>query len=448
MRKTKPSHPEFSLSKEDNLLRCFEEIHDYIYAHDGLSPQQTLEEFIKILFVKIFDEQNNRSYFRSMKIGKIAAPFYETKMRFREVFDDNDKIRLPDSTLAYIIDKLENISLSDSSQDAKGLAFQKFLSHHEKDNRGQFFTPEPVIEFCVKMIDPQQTETIIDPACGSGGFLFSALDYIKNNTGKTAEEIITKQLLGIDISRSITRIAQMKLMLSGNCSTNIFCANSLEDEGSTKPYLKHNQNFDIVLTNPPFGAKISDMAVLSSFELGYKWSKDGDKYYRTKTLQNSQTAEILFIEQSLKFLKPGGRMAIILPNGNFDNSSLSYLRYFIKERANIIAVVRLPQETFIPYGTGVKTSILFLEKKNETCEPRPVFFAAVSRLGYQGNKNGTPLFKYDQYGKPIKQDGHPLLDEDFTSIVNDFQAHKRGETVSPDQSFTIYNRPFATKRSV
>ena len=437
MRKTNPTQTEFSLSKEDNLLKCFEEIHDYIYAHDGLSPQQTLEEFIKILFVKIYDEQNNRSYFRSMKNGDLVALFYETKIRFLEVFDENDRIRLPDSTLTFIIEKLQNVSLSDSSQDAKGLAFQKFLSHHEKDSRGQFFTPEPVIDFCVKMLAPQATETIIDPACGSGGFLFSALDYIRYNTNKSAKDIITKQLFGIDISRSIARIAQMKLLLTGNCRTNIFCANSLGNEEQVKSILNNHQGFDIVLTNPPFGAKISDPAVLSLFELGYKWSKDRDHYFRTQMLQNSQTAEILFIERSLKLLKPGGRMAIVLPNGNFDNSSLSYLRYYIKERANITAVVRLPQETFIPYGTGVKTSILFLEKKGDSREPKQVFFAEVSRLGYQGNKNGTILFKYDQYGKPIKQNGQPLLDEDFTGIVRDFHAFQKGELNSSSQVFVI-----------
>ena len=436
MPRTRYTQTEFSLSKEDSLLKCFEEIHDYIYAHDGLSPQQTLEEFTKILFVKIDDEQNEKACFRSIKSKGIAELFNETKSRFRELFESNDEIRLSDSATAFVIEKLQNISLLNSSQDAAGLAFQKFLSQHEKGNRGQFFTPEPVIDFCVKMIDPQPSETIIDPACGSGGFLFSTLEYIRNQADKSASDIITHQLFGLDISQSIARLAQMKLILAGNCPTNIFCMNSLGDEYQILSILERQQGFDVVLTNPPFGAKISDPVLLSSFELGHKWSKEQDNYYCTKTLQNSQTAEILFIERSLKLLKSGGRMAIVLPNGNFDNSSLSYLRWYIKEQANITAVVRLPQETFIPYGTGVKTSILFLEKKDVSYEPEKVFFAAVSRLGYQGNKNGTPLFKYDQYGKPIKKDGQPLLDEDFTEIVRDFRDHKNGKTIFP-HSFVI-----------
>ena len=437
MRKTKLVHTELFLSREDNLLKCFEEIHDYIYAHDGLSSQQTLEEFVKILFIKIYDEQNNGTGFRFEKSEDVLGLFDETKARFRDVFDTSDDVRLSNNTLTFVVEKLKNISLLDSSQDVAGLAFQKILSHHEKGGRGQFFTPEPVIDFCVKMIAPQQSETIIDPACGSGGFLFSTLDYLKSSTYKSTEDIITQQLFGFDINRSIARIANMKLILTGNCQTNIFCANSLGDENQIKSILNVNQGFDIILTNPPFGGKISDAAVLSSFELGYKWAKDGDRYFRTKALQNSQTAEILFIERCLKLLKPGGRMAIVLPNGNFDNSSLSYLRYYIKERANIIAVVRLPQETFIPYGTGVKTSILFLEKKKEACEPAQVFFAAVARLGYQGNKNGTPLFKCDQYGKQIKKNGQPLLDEDFTGIVSDFHDYKQGKTTLSNQSFAI-----------
>ena len=184
------------LSKEDNLLKRFEEIHDYIYSNDGLSPQQTLEEFVKILFIKIFDESTGCSLFsitgnewNDLAQGKEIAPFVErvanlfnlTQQSYQDIFEANDRIRLSALSLGYTVNKLQGISLTNSSQDAKGLAFQKFLSHHEKDGRGQFFTPEPVIDFCVEMMQPKPHETIIDPACGSGGFLMSALKYLKKN---------------------------------------------------------------------------------------------------------------------------------------------------------------------------------------------------------------------------------------------------------------------------
>ena len=158
---------DITLSKEDNLLKRFEEIHDYIYANDGLSSQQTLEEFVKILFIKIFDENENSNQFTVsseewsiLKSGKtnqslierITNLFELTKQAYLDIFDNDDRIKLTPIALGFTVNKLQSISLLNSSQDAKGLAFQKFLSHHEKDGRGQFFTPEPVIDFCVEMM--------------------------------------------------------------------------------------------------------------------------------------------------------------------------------------------------------------------------------------------------------------------------------------------------------
>ncbi|MDR2761831.1 MAG: SAM-dependent methyltransferase, partial [Planctomycetaceae bacterium] len=405
------------------------------------------------LFVKIFDEQLKENQFiitddewNRVKSGEYATNFTNritqifsaTKNQYQEVFDRDDRIRLSDNVLGFIVSKLQGISLINSSDDVKGLAFQKFLSHHEKGSRGQFFTPSPIVDFCVKMIAPQENETIIDPACGAGGFLFSSLVYMKNHYKKATNDIIENQLFGFDISQSIARIARMKLMLEANCKNNIFCFNALGNLESIRQKICYEDGFDLVLTNPPFGAKISETTVLTAFDLGHKWSQTPDGFNKTKLLHNNQTAEILFIERSLQLLKKGGRMAIVLPNGNFDNSSLAYLRSYIKERANIIAVVRLPQETFIPYGTGVKTSLLFLEKKTENqIKPQRIFFSAVSKLGYQGNKNGAPIFCNDKYGKPIKKDGQLILDEDFTEIVNDFARYKIGADLESSASFAI-----------
>jgi type I restriction enzyme M protein len=217
------------LSKEDNLLKRFEEIHDYIYSNDGLSPQQTLEEFIKVLFIKICDENNPQSQFsitaeewNDLKISKsipsfverITSLFEQTKQSYQDIFDFDDRIRLSALSLGFTINKLQSTSLLNSSQDAKGLAFQKFLTHQEKDGRGQFFTPEPIIDFCVEMMQPKLNETILDPACGSGGFLMSALKYLqKNNENIDNQQVIEKNIFGLDINKSIVRIAKMKLLL-------------------------------------------------------------------------------------------------------------------------------------------------------------------------------------------------------------------------------------------
>jgi len=453
------------LSKEDNLLKRFEEIHNYIYANDGLSTQQTLEEFIKILFIKIFDENKSLNSFRItsdelsvLKSNGVATTFIDritsllerTKEEYNDIFETDERIRLTNLTLGYIINKLQSTSFTDSSQDAKGLAFQKFLSHQEKDGKGQFFTPEPIIDFCVEIIKPQMNETIIDPCCGSGGFLYSSLRYIlKNNKSANSHEIISNQLFGLDINKNIARIAKMKLLLEANTKANIFCTNSLEDLDTLKlKLIEHNpinkNGFDIILTNPPFGTagKISNNKLLSEYELGYKWSGSGNEFHRTKTLMNGQVAEVLFIERCLHLLKEGGRLGIVLPNGHFENPSLDYLRYYIKLKTKILAIVNLPQETFIPYGTGVKTSLLFLQKDTSNMvKIYPLFFGRITKLGYQGNKNGTPIYKKDKYGNLIKdKQNNPILDEDFSTVINDYNIFQKEQKIASENSYSInYN---------
>lgn len=442
------------LIKEENLLRRFEEIQDYIYANDGLSSQQTLEEFVKILFLKLNDENLSLNLFKissveytSIENGTHKDGFLKnldlllkkTIEQYPDLFDEDERIKLSLATLAYIVSKLQNISLAASSQDAKGLAFQKFLSHCEKDGKGQFFTPEPVVDFCVKFINPQLGETIIDPCCGSGGFLFSSLLHLKEQGGDV-QEIVKSQIYGVDINRSIARIAKMKLLLESNVTTNLYCRNSLDDIDNLLLTLDRKEKFDVLLTNPPFGTygKIISKSVLSHFELGYKWSTTSEGYSKSNTLQSGQSAEVLFVERCLSLLKDGGRMGIVLPNGHFENSSLSYLREYIKQYADIIGVVALPSETFIPFGTGVKTSILFLRKK-ESLKPqeRDVFFSKVERLGYQGNKNGTPLYKKDKNGNICKERGVSLLDEDFSEIIADYRVSLKGRLAENLKSFTL-----------
>jgi type I restriction enzyme M protein len=446
---------DIQLSKEDNLLKRFEEIHDFIYANDGLSPQQTLEEFVKILFIKIFDENEKLKQFsvssiewNDIKLGKnvssfserITALFDKTQKEYQDIFDTDDRIKLSQNALSFTVNKLQGISLLGSSQDAKGLAFQKFLSHHEKDGRGQFFTPEPVIDFCVGMMQPKPDDTMIDPACGSGGFLMSALKYLQaNHQNLNTAKIVSQNIFGLDINRSIARIAKMKLLLEANGKTNILCTNSLEDLDSIKLLLGQKNGFDLILTNPPFGAKITQSSILSKFDLGYKWSCHENEFFKSRTVYANQNAEILFIERCLQLLKEGGRMAIVLPNGNFENPSLDYLRYYIKQKAKVIAIVNLPQETFIPYGTGVKTSLLFLEKDSNNEEKQyPIFFGRVTKLGYQGNKNGTPLYQKNKYGQTIKdKNGRPIIDENFTNIIEDYKVFQEGKKVENENSFSI-----------
>lgn len=443
----------FETQKETSLLKKFSEIHNSIYANDGLSAQQALDEMLKVLFIKVFDEKENTKQFfinneefNDIKAGKktktfvqrIESLFQKTVQGFSDIFDANETIKLSPIALSFAINKLQNVDFSDTT-DAKGLAFQKFLASTEKADRGQFFTPEPVINFCVEFLQPQPHEKIIDPTCGSGGFLFSAYQYLLDNFQVSKQDIIPN-LFGIDINKTIVKIAKMKLLLECNTNLNIIAQNSLEDldELALSFGQPIENQMDIVLANPPFGTlgKITNEKLLRKYELGYKWQGENYNYHKTKTLHTGQTPEILFIERCLQLLKESGRMAIVLPNGMFENPSLEYLRIFIKQKARVLAVVNLPQETFIPFGTGVKTSILFLQKESEIDLSKKVFFGRITKLGYQGNKNGNPIYQKDEFGNFLKNENKELiLEEDFTKIINDYKTFQKTNELETENSF-------------
>lgn len=452
---------DFELNKTDKILRRFEYIHNFIYAHDGLSTQQTLEEFIKILFIKIIDEKRKERNFYIRKtefdragsskkaarlVDRINDLFSDVIQAYSDLFDKDDRIKLSAISLANTIHELQDISLTNSLNDAKGLAFQKFLSRRERDGRGQFFTPEPIVDFCVRFIQPKPDETIIDPACGSGGFLSSSFNYIlKNNADIDTEKIVSESLYGLDINKSVVRIAKMKLLLEANVETRVRCMNALTDFEEILLRVnadKSFKGFDVVLTNPPFGTagKITDKKILSSFNLGHKWKKlDRGSFVKTNALHAGQVAEILFIERCIDLLKEGGRMGIVLPNGHFENPSLEYLRCYIKRRTKILGIVNLPQETFIPYGTGVKTSLLFVQKNtSDTVRKYPVFFSQIRKIGYQGNKNGSPIYLKDSYGKILREENKtPILDEDISTVISDYITFNNENHIETTNSFSI-----------
>ena len=457
----------FDLQQETSLLKKFSEIHNSIYANDGLSAQQALDEMLKILFIKVLAEkENTQDFFVSSEefadikaskknksfLTRIENLFQKTIESFADVFEPTEKIKLSPASLAFAVNKLQNVDFSDTT-DAKGLAFQKFLASTEKADRGQFFTPEPVINFCVEFLQPQPHEKIIDPTCGSGGFLFVAYQYLLANFQVTKQAIIPN-LFGIDINKTIVKIAKMKLLLECNTQLNIVAQNSLEDldELALSFGQPIENQMDIVLANPPFGTmgKITNEKLLRKYELGYKWQESppapegGIEYRKTKTLHIGQPPEILFVERCLQLLKVGGRMAIVLPNGMFENPSLEYLRAFIKQKARVLAVVNLPQETFIPFGTGVKTSILFLEKtpckvlKTLQGVGQQIFFGRVTKLGYQGNKNGNPIYQKDEFGNYLKDANRELvLDEDFSKVIQDYKVFQSTNEISTANSFSF-----------
>lgn len=378
-------------------------IHNYIYANEGLSNSETLNEFLKIFYCKIIDEQNNNLL--SIKnsnediILRMHELFDALKEKLGDFIDSKEKINLKKETIIYIVNELKDVKLDSISADTKGHILQRIIDRSYRESRGQFFTPIPVVNFIVKMIEPQKNELGCDPACGTGGFMFSALEYINNNEKIDNDSL--KNVYFYDISKSLVKLIAMRMMFEfSNCDSNYQFQDSISNE--------INQKFDYVLTNPPFGTqgKISDSKILMKYDL----SMDGKKRL------TAQVPDILFVEKVIKILKENGRAAIILPDGDFENPSQEYFRKYLINHVKIDAIISLPDGTFIPYGTGVKSSILFFsrlsekELNNQKENNYKVFFGKINKLGYSFSKHSKDLF--DKNGN---------IDEDYSSVLKSFK---------------------------
>jgi type I restriction enzyme M protein len=462
-----------------NLKSVFENCHNYIYANEGLRKEQIFNEVLKLIFLKMVDEQTDCSTcqfgitFAERKLLERgdSRGFLErfnklletAKVRFGNVFSQNDKIDLNPLTLAFLILQFQEYSLSKTPIDVKGTAFQTFVYAHARGERGEFFTPYPVVKLCVGMLDPKDSESVIDPACGSGAFLTETIKYCWNAIESSGNDLPSekkKELMvkyaktrirGIDFNPDLAKVAKMHMILLEDGHTGILSTNSLYPFESIKAIAKEAANeglepesFDVVMTNPPFGTrgKVTDKRILEQFELGHRWEWDDTdrKWYATKELLTGQIPEILFLERCLQFLKNHGRMAIVLPDGELTNQSSQYVRQFIQNYTRIIGVVSLPQETFIPYGTSTKASVLFTQKlaqdelKGLKDHDYPIFMATCEKIGY--DVRGNTLSKKDEKGRLIDPDGNfvpkreqAAVDTDIEDIIESFKLHRKANTL-------------------
>jgi len=329
-----------------------------------------------------------------------------------------------------VVSFLQNYSLINTQRDVISESFQAFWGPGLRGEKGQFFTPRNVVKMCVRMLDPKPGDRVIDPACGSGGFLIEVLSHLDNKGN-------AKNIFGIDKEIDLVKISKAYMAIIGDGHSNIFCADSLYPESwpeDMKNQIK-NHSFDIVITNPPFGAKIyiDDKRILRNFKLGHKWVKENNNWKITKEV-TKQVPQILFIEKCLQLLKPGGKMAIVLPDGLFGNPSDSYIWEYILKEAKILAIASLPPETFLP-STHTKTSVLFLEKMTSSQFERdyPIFMAIAEKVGH--DKNGKTIFKMDKSGRYILDDrGSKIIDDNLPLIVEKYIKYKKtGKLENPDK---------------
>lgn len=356
----------------------------------------SFDEIFKLIYAKLYDEwaavnlpaRNRKLQFRiygesaSELKTKITGLLRDAARKWKGIFEVNESIKLSDNHLYVCVSFLQGIKLFNSNLDVIDEAFEYLVTEIAKGKKGQYFTPRYVIDMCVKMMNPKIDESIIDPACGSAGFTVHTIFHV---AGKkfTAEglpphivEYAGERVFGIDTSPRSVKISKAINLIAGDGKTNIYELNSLESdkwdetgkagfrdmlthydnptENDKNQKLFHHFDFDLVLTNPPFAGSINEKDILKQYTLAEKNGKTVAKMGR----------DILFIEKCLNFLRPGGRMAIVLPQGRLNNSSDLPIRNFIFDKARLLAVVGLGVNTFKPH-TGTKTSVLFLQKYTE-----------------------------------------------------------------------------------
>lgn len=399
---------DLSVIDQSELTRRFKQAHEALWAGGQLNPSEAFDELDKLIFCKIWDERKPRRMgepydFQIITVPKeteksevkrrhiendnlykrVMALYEEGRKKDKEVFRDN--IRLTPEKIRTVVGYLESVNLGETDLDSKGRAFETFMGSFFRGNFGQYFTPREIVKFIVDVLPIEHDSKVLDTSCGSGGFLLYALNKVRNKATELYPKYKTdtrqykhwfaywhdfaeKNLYGIEISEQISRAAKMNMIIHDDGHTNVITSDGLvSDEtiiSKTNNYGFKYGTFDFIITNPPFGSTVrqSEQAYLKAFHLSKKEDDWLSIKSATEEYRDSQSTEVLFIEQDYKFLKEGGYLAIVLPDGVLTNSTMQYVRTQIEDWFRIVAVVSMPQTAFMANGAGVKSSVLFLKK--------------------------------------------------------------------------------------
>ena len=438
----KESKNSLKIVSREELIKTLEKCHDTVWQGGKLNPSDAFDEVSKILFCKLQDEKKTKvDGFYKFQVGthekatnvaqRIHGLYKEGKEQDPNVFSED--IKLENDIIYKTVEHLQSININKTDLDSKGVAFERFMGDFFKGKMGQYFTPRNIVDFCVKMLFIKQNERVIDPACGSGGFLLHAMDLIRKEAEANYDDeneifsywhdFASKNLFGIEINEQIARVCKMNMIIHDDGHTNVISADSLDNiEKHTKLNSQFKkENFDIILTNPPFGAKVlfNEKKYLQDYDLGLNNGK----------VRAAQNTEVLFIERCSHYLKIGGRMAIVLPDGILTNATLQYVRDFIMKNFIINAIVSIPQTAFSHYGAGVKCSLLFLTKSNSIKENYDIFMAQAEYVGYDAT--GREIAQndlneiFDDYKNFIEKKNFKLNGKCFLVKFNSIKLTKR-----------------------
>ena len=461
----KPRRNNLKKAYDDNLLMVFKTCHNYIYVTDGLQKQPAFFELLKLIFCKTLDEQNvgrQLEFYTTSKErsnpdgqltvkGRIGKIFDRVKDRFPQIFEANDEIKLQPRSLAWVVSELQPYSLLETHVDVKGKAYEELVGANLRGDRGEFFTPRNIMRMAVEMINPRPDEKICDSSCGTGGFLVMAMNHVieqleeevEKEYGRPKEEwtehektllkdkikeIAESNFYGFDINPDLVKATKMNMVMNNDGSGNIYQNDSLLPPHEWSPELKNQlakalnisakeiknastiEFFDVIVTNPPFGSsiKIKGSHILEQFDIGHIWRNDQTDWTVSSDFQSSSPPEQLFIERCLQFLKPGGRLAIVLPDSILSNPGLGYIRQWLVEKTRIVASIDLHVDTFQPRN-GTQTSVLIVQKKtneeveaerrSEKIKPYDIFMAMIEKVGH--DKRGNTIFKRNESGDEI-----------------------------------------------
>lgn len=384
---------ELQVVSESELTKIFIQSHQALWGGGQRNPSVAFDELDKLIFCKIWDEKHPRKIgdpyefqiFRDEDpedlLKRIKALYEEGRKKDPEVFKDD--ITLTASETQTIVKYFQRINLNKTDLDSKGKAFETFMGSYFRGDFGQYFTPRPIVKFIVDSLPIDHKSRVLDTSCGSGGFLLYALDKVRQQASEFYDEetiehfrhwhdFAEKNLFGIEINEQIARTAKMNMIIHDDGHTNVIAADGLLSDTEMQAKSKNKEfeygTFDFIITNPPFGSSIkqTEKAYMHQYNLALKeidWLNTSSS--SKASVRDSQSTEVLFIEQCHKFLTELGYLAIVIPDGILTNSSLQYVRDNIEEMYRIVAVVSMPQTAFTATGAGVKSSVLFLRKHKQ-----------------------------------------------------------------------------------
>ena len=384
---------ELQVVSESELTKIFIQSHQALWGGGQRNPSVAFDELDKLIFCKIWDEKHPRKIgdpyefqiFRDEDpedlLKRIKALYEEGRKKDPEVFKDD--ITLTASETQTIVKYFQRINLNKTDLDSKGKAFETFMGSYFRGDFGQYFTPRPIVKFIVDSLPIDHKSRVLDTSCGSGGFLLYALDKVREQASEFYDEetiehfrhwhdFAEKNLFGIEINEQIARTAKMNMIIHDDGHTNVIAADGLLSDTEMQAKSKNKEfeygTFDFIITNPPFGSSIkqTEKAYMHQYNLALKeidWLNTSSS--SKASVRDSQSTEVLFIEQCHKFLTEQGYLAIVIPDGILTNSSLQYVRDNIEEMYRFVAVVSMPQTAFTATGAGVKSSVLFLRKHKQ-----------------------------------------------------------------------------------